>query len=404
MQGDLAMEYNKLTRELLAQGYTTEHYPEYVQIASSRLPGNDPLNNLYGGFEYKRWYCSKFVYQTGCKKHVLGENVLTDMGYMGVEWTHENNCPVIRCPYDKAECEMNDSRLHGIHGGGLGIQCFCVCHRTEERYDFENSIEKANKERREEIERKYQEYSDAHNGRICRRHMYYNERTKEWNLIYEPKSCASLCYSKDGCCPILGKKLSRKRGNVFYDLKTSGIRQQEGEQISIFDGEPWVHIRKGIRYFKKPCSIDICEAFVKLQSSQILEDYNINHSFEKWIDPTWTVEILNIRAESRPSRDLIQDLEDLKNGIFISYDEEGEKQKKQRKRERREKAVKKKVERLEKKIIETGYENLEPYSLDKIHTDKWLDRERIEELQNIRQQKIKEEQEKPVQLSIFDYM
>lgn len=234
--------------------------------------------------------------------------------------------------------------------------------------------------------------------------MYYNERTKEWNLIYEPKSCASLCYSKDGCCPILGKKLSRKRGNVFYDLKTSGIRQQEGEQISIFDGEPWVHIRKGIRYFKKPCSIDICEAFVKLQSSQILEDYNINHSFEKWIDPTWTVEILNIRAESRPSRDLIQDLEDLKNGIFISYDEEGEKQKKQRKRERREKAVKKKVERLEKKIIETGYENLEPYSLDKIHTDKWLDRERIEELQNIRQQKIKEEQEKPVQLSIFDYM
>ena len=116
------------------------------------------------------------------------------------------------------------------------------------------------------------------------------------------------------------------------------------------------------------------------------------------------MEFLNIRAESRPSRDLIQDLEDLKNGIFISYDEEGEKQKKQRKRERREKAAKKKVERLEKKIIETGYENLEPFSLDKIHADKWLDRERIEELENIRQQKIKEEQEKPVQLSIFDYM
>ena len=288
MQGDLAMEYNKLTTELLAQGYTTKHYPDYVQIDSSRLPGNDPLNNLSGGFEYKRWYCNQFVYETGCKKHVLGENVLSSMGYMGIEWSHENDCPVIRCPYDKAECEMNDSRLHGIHGGGLCIQCFCVCHRTEETYDFENSIEKANEERHEEMERKYQEYSDTHHGRVCRNHMYYNERTKEWNLIYEPKDCASLCYSKDGYCPILGKKLSKKRGNVFYDLKTSGIRQQEGSQMSIFDGEPWVYIRKGIRYFKNPCSIDICEAFIKLQSSQILKDYNINHSYEKWIDPTLT--------------------------------------------------------------------------------------------------------------------
>ena len=33
---------------------------------------------------------------------------------------------------------------------------------------------------------------------------------------------------------------------------------------------------------------------------------------------------------------------------------------------------------------------------------KWLDPERLEELEQIRQQKIKEEQEKPVQLSLFD--
>ena len=50
------MEYNELTKRLLAEGYTVDHYPDYVQVDTSRLPGNNPLNNLSGGFEYKRFY------------------------------------------------------------------------------------------------------------------------------------------------------------------------------------------------------------------------------------------------------------------------------------------------------------------------------------------------------------
>ena len=49
-----------------------------------------------------------------------------------------------------------------------------------------------------------------------------------------------------------------------------------------------------------------------------------------------------------------------------------------------------------------GYENLEKHSVDRVHADKWLTPERMEELAQIRQQKVKEEQEKPVQLSLFD--
>ena len=55
-------------------------------------------------------------------------------------------------------------------------------------------------------------------------------------------------------------------------------------------------------------------------------------------------------------------------------------------------------------MIDVGYSNLEPYSLDRIHADKWLDSKRLEELEEIRKQKIKEEQEKPVQLTLFDMM
>ena len=252
------------------------------------------------------------------------------------------------------------------------------------------------------MNRKYQEYSDAHNGRICGRHMIYNERTREWHMIYEPYSCAKMCYSQDGYCPVLGRELSKKRGNVYYDLKTSGTVKQQEAQCSMFDGEQWTHIEKGMRVFDKSCSMDICEAFVKVQSDEILHNYEVNHSTEYIFDKSFKAEILNIRAESKPSRDLIQDLQDIKDGITIVHASDSEKRMKEQKKERHKLAQQKKIAKLEKVLIDVGYENLEPYSMNRVHADKWLDPERLEELEQLRQQKIKEEQEKPVQLSLFD--
>ena len=253
-------KYNNLTRRLLDKGYTAENYPkDKVHIAGGCYSQNgNPLDNIYGGFEYNRIYCNKFIYKTGCGMHVVGKNVIDSMGFCGEEWCHENDNPVIRCPHDKPNCPMNDERLQGIHGGGIRIQCFCVCHKTEEHYDYENSFEKAEKDRQEEKNRKYQEYADVHNGRICIRHMIYNERTREWHMNYEPYSCAKMCYSQNGYCPVLGRELSKKRGNVYYDLKTSGTVKQQEAQCSMFDGEQWTHIEKGMRVFDKPCSMDIC--------------------------------------------------------------------------------------------------------------------------------------------------
>lgn len=211
-------EYNALTQQLLAAGYTAENFPDHVKICTSRFPGDDPLYNLSGGFVYIRKYSDEFVYKTGCGKYVMGSKVIDNMSYMGVEWSHENDCPVIRCPYDKPDCRLNDERLHGIFGGGLCIQCWCVCHRTEEAYNYENSIEKANKERSDEMERKYEDFSKAHNGRVCRNHMFFNERIREWNMDYKPERCTHVCYSRD-YCPIFGRQLSKKRGNVYYNLK-----------------------------------------------------------------------------------------------------------------------------------------------------------------------------------------
>ncbi|WP_160559060.1 hypothetical protein [Parablautia muri] len=52
--------------------------------------------------------------------------------------------------------------------------------------------------------------------------------------------------------------------------------------------------------------------------------------------------------------------------------------------------------------MENGYESLGKYSVDQRHADKWLDQERMIELERLRKEKEKERKEQPVQLSLFD--
>jgi hypothetical protein len=390
----MGKEYNLLTKRLLAEGYTAENHPDYVKVGGYGCR-NESLDNWDGGFIYVRMYAEKIVYKTGCGKFVMGKTCFGNMGTMGVDWTHENNNPVFRCPYDKPECEMNDSRLHGMHGGGLCIQCWCTCHSTDEPYDYENSIEKANMERKEEMERKYREYSDAKKGHICQNHMYYNEREREWHLEYNPKYCASMrCNGQSSRdfeqhelqCPILGRALDKKNGNVFYDLKISFLRK---DLIgTLFEGQIDTQVIKGKRVFKSNVSMDICRNYVKLCKDDLIHDVRMQYHqelfFSEHYKDYFDVEVLNIRAETRQSRDLMQDLQDIRDGIQIIYEDETEKE----------------IQKLEKKLIDVGYENLDSYDQNRIH--KFIDSDRLGELIDIRQQKLKEEREKPVQLSIFD--
>ena len=159
-------------------------------------------------------------------------------------------------------------------------------------------------------------------------------------------------------------------------------------------------ITRGIRYFEHPVSMNICEAFVKLQSGRIYEDYKLNHHHLWFMDKTFEAEILNVRAESKPSRDLMQDLQDIQSGIEIRYDAGLRKANKEQKSKKRAEAKAKKIQALERKLLEIGYENLESYSLDKVHADKWLEPERIQELTELREKRIEEEKNKPVQLSL----
>ena len=84
---------------------------------------------------------------------------------------------------------------------------------------------------------------------------------------------------------------------------------------------------------------------------------------------------------------LMQDLEDLRNRIQIIHASDLEKRNIENKRERRQQLRKSAVRRLEKKLLESEYESLKEYSIDRRHADKWLGAERIAKLEQMRLEK-----------------
>jgi len=191
---------------------------------------------------------------------------------------------------------------------------------------------------------------------------------------------------------------------VFYDLKIR--RQRIDLDGTLFEGKVDSSITRGRKLFSHPVSMDICRACVKLCRDRIERDVGLEYSHQlfnaEYYGKEFSVEVLNVRAERRESRDLMQDLEDIRNGIQIVHASDMEKRDSENKRERRQQRRESAVRRLEKKLMEQGYESLEEFSADRRHADKWLGPERIAELEKMRREKENEKKEQPVQLSLFD--
>lgn len=51
-EADMDLEYNKLTIELLAQGFIADSHPDYVKLPGCIPDKANPLKNYDGGFVY----------------------------------------------------------------------------------------------------------------------------------------------------------------------------------------------------------------------------------------------------------------------------------------------------------------------------------------------------------------
>lgn len=400
--------YNELTKRLLAEGYTVDNYPKYVYPGRTCQNKENPLDNLDGGFEYYRWYVYEKAFRTPCGLMCKGTLCMTGLTYLDQEWNFENDMATIHCPYHKCDCDSKDARLPRA---GV-LKDFCNVHMTDEEYQYEGSVEEILKLWEDQIRREKISFSLQRNGKVCDLHMHYNRDDEKWEMHYDPGTCARFrCkghannVGERGICPILGRELCREKGNVYYDLKISFRRKDlDG---TLFDGQIDTQIKKGIRVFEHPVSMDICRNYAKLCKDEIKwkvhSKYHDKLFFaERYEGHEFAVEVLNIRAEQKESRDLMQDLQDIKDGIQIVHVSDAKKREKEQKREKRRQAKEKRIAAIEKKILSVGYGNLE--SIEQHRACKLLGFDRIDELEVIREAKLKEEQEKPVQLSLFDMM
>lgn len=382
-------EYNKLTQRLLAEGYTPDNYPDYVRLTHCSFKPYD----IYGGFEYTKAHLHSMTLSTPCGLLTRGDYWTSGhMSFMGIDWRTENDNPVINCPYRKSDCKLRHPLLRTF-GSGLAKLVCCDCRAVPEPYDYERSLDKVYDEAEKRRTEMYNEFSDRVNGRVCHWHMYFDEWADEWKLNYSPLRCASSCMNIGRECQLRGCQLSKKKGNVFYDVKLTTIRNDD----TLFSGQEVVSIHKGKRYLEKNTSLTICEEIAKKCLEEIQRKEEMGHHRETFYDGT-KVEILNLRAEQRESRDLIQDLEDIKSGCQISHASDIEKRNKEAKKERRQMAKEKKIQKLEQMILNAGYENLE--RSDRYRVEKLISSERIEELESERRRP-KETEPQIGQLNLF---
>lgn len=391
-------DYNLFTRRLFQQGYTYENYPPYASLPNP--VGGRKVFDILGGFEYASWYRNQKVYSTGCGLLCRGSDFSNGyMSYGGIDWKPENNNPVGSCPYKKEHCVLRNPLLDEPAGGGLSRISLCDCHEVDLPYDYERSRDKAKDERHQRIRDKYEEFKKKNNGHVCYWQTVYNERTENWQQKYNPLVCARHCQNVGGICDLKHSPVSKKRGNVFYDVKITKIRRDG----TLFDGEKEVSIRKGCRFLETGKSMTICENIARYRKKDIIRREQQKYHREILI-LGWKVEVCGIRAEHRESRDLLQDLRDIQDGITIVHASDQEKRDKETKRKERAERKKKRERKLAEKIIQEGWDSVEPCSLDYHHAIKWFGEEKIQDLEARHQQYLEEERNKPRQMSLFEFM
>ena len=151
-------------------------------------------------------------------------------------------------------------------------------------------------------------------------HTRWNDWTGKWEQHYDPIHCSHVCVNSGKNCDLTGKTVSTKKGNVFYDVRISYIRDDD----TIFSGQEVVRINKGVKLLKSPTSITICEQIVKRCQEDIKKKERDKYGMKIALSG-WKVEIMNIRAEQRESRDLMQDLQDISEGIEVVHVSDKEK-------------------------------------------------------------------------------
>ena len=368
-------EVNELTRWLLAEGWQPEDTP----------PGTRPYQDYDGGWTYTGEAIRSMVWETPCGLLADGRHFLNGyMSYQGIDWRPENGNPVLCCPvFPSAPCPLRDPLLHtqglSCHSGDVSYQC--ACHQTGRPYTYEGSVDETHDHVWREADKLWEVFKAQHKGRVCRQQSHYGRTTKTWRAYYDPMDCANF-----GCCSycdVLAKELDTRKGNVFYDLRKSWTVKGEG----LFPDQRKTMVEKGHKLLDRTASLTLCEAIVKYGRHRVEERVRSEFHHDLFFNKSLEIEVINLRAARVDKRDILQDLQDVTNGIEVIHAADSLKAAKAQKQARREAAKARRIRKAEAMILAHGWDALE--DTWKRRAEKLLDEDRIDEL--LRQRQISKE-------------
>ena len=349
---------NKLTERLLVQGVKLEDYltwPEGVWACEA--------NN----FAYSRMYRFTPTWESPCGL------LIHEHGDMwGETWAEgefkcaENDNPLFGCPCPGKPCEHRKKLPAGIN---------CQFHRTDREWNEAESVERLAKLRsaraREIWETDYQKYpgwkgycpnvdaEDMPDGSVRRRARY---------TLYK---CLQYGCQSTQCICRMGAERDLRKANIFYDLY---IEKRYNEGLAPYAEKK---LRKGLKVFDKPVAWTDAEIALKIwkhdpdswhlpgimhgklsvrQVTETKDSYFVRH--HRWMDGRTGVElyteIRNIRIGRNEQRDMMQDLQDARDGIEVVHASDQVKAAKALKNERRQKYKVEKAAKLYALAVEDG--------------------------------------------------
>lgn len=340
---------NDLTKRLYSEGWTRDNHPDFVFWGD------------YENFSFKWEYLLSLVWETPCGLLVDGRTVAaSDVSYGGIWYCPENGNPVIRCPYSRRDCD------HQV--GALAKYCMCICGRSDACYNYDDSVEKVEKDRETESQAKYLQITG---GQYCACVVGSNGfKPGEYQIDFDPQKCIQYgC--KNETCSVTKKKRDLSKANVYYDIRREWITR-----VGLIEDHKTA-LEKGCKVFSKPVARTDAKLWLArrkasynpFQNRTVIDPHLSNEDrrqeyFSKhhrswpgydYFEFRYSVE--NIRIEARETRDLLQDLRDVADGLEVVHASDNEKAKVQAKREARAKHEADKGKRREKNMLRSFNEH-----------------------------------------------
>jgi hypothetical protein len=271
----------------------------------------------------------KMIYKTPCGKFTNIDSY-GECSYMGERWGEEFGQETVHCPYQR-ECEYKNAFIKKYPALAThGITCTCI--KTDEPYDYENSIEKQNdlylKTQNEWVKTKYGEYC------LAMRYERYGTVSVNPNI--------NICYKCwNEKCVVSGRKRDITKTNIMadkeYSVKTGFLTEQK--------------ICKGIKINKNPIPKCVADQIIKKpEACDFVSTFIYNDEYSSRRDGLPEVSKLRIYGKkSGAKRDILEDLADIKEGKTVVHASDLIKKSKREKREKREKYIQKKIEKEDAK-------------------------------------------------------